>query len=105
MLGKILTRSAIQQDVEISIRDPRQFASLSGDRDELPLYVQGSVNTSRPDPLTIAVVVNGTVAAVTHSYRDRKTHVFGVLIPETSLRDGDNEVSAFAVDDQTRLKP
>ena len=30
--------------------------------------------TSRPDPLNVAVVVNGIVAAIAHSYQDRDGH-------------------------------
>ena len=55
-------------------------------------------STSRPDPLSVAVVVNGIVAAIAHSYRDRDGHVFGTLIPEAALRDGKNTVAAFVVD-------
>jgi hypothetical protein len=84
-------------DVQITIRNPGQFEAVNLARDPLPLYVGGVVATSRSQPLTVAVVVNGIVAAVTHSYRERDAQVFGTLIPETSLRDGKNIVSAVVV--------
>ena len=98
LLGTPASRLTAQKDVLITIRDPQQFASVNRERDVLPLYVQGTLNTAHEEPLTVAVAVNGTIAAVTHSYRDRNAHVFGVLIPETSLHDGNNAVTAFAVD-------
>lgn len=85
-------------DVQITIRDRKQFAAVKRDRDPLPLYVRGVLNTSRSEPLSVAVVVNGIVAAVSQSYRERDAHVFGTLIPETSLRVGDNTVAAIVVD-------
>jgi hypothetical protein len=97
LLGANVQRPAMHPDVQITIQDPKQFAAVKRDRDPLPLYVRGVLGTSRPDPLSVAVAVNGTVAAVTHSYRDRGAHLFGTLIPESSLRDGDNAVAAFVV--------
>ena len=57
-----------------------------------------SSRTSRSEPLTVAVVVNGIVTAIAHSYQERDGHMFGTLIPETALRDGNNTVAAFVVD-------
>lgn len=86
------------EEVQITIRDREQFAAVKLDRDPLPLYVRGVLRTSRRDPLTVAVAVNGTVAAVSQSYREGNAHVFGTLIPETVLRDGNNSVTGFVVD-------
>jgi hypothetical protein len=99
-LGRRVTHAGISQaaDVQITIRDQQRFTAVDRDRDPLPLYVRGVLNTSRSDPLTVAVVVNGSVAAVAESYQERGAHVFGTLIPETSLQDGSNTVEAFAVE-------
>jgi hypothetical protein len=100
VLGMNVSRSAMHPapDVQITISTPRQFEAVKRDRDPLPLYVRGVLSTSRADPLSIAVVVNGIVAAIADSYRDRDGHMFGTLIPETALRDGNNTVAAFVVD-------
>jgi hypothetical protein len=89
-------------DVQITIHDRARFAAVELSRDPLPLYIRGLLNTQRSEPLDIAVVVNGQVAAVARSYRERGAHVFGTLIPETSLRDGNNTVDAFVVDGAAR---
>jgi hypothetical protein len=101
LLGMDVRRSALHpaRDVQITVRNPKQFEAVNLARDPLPIYVGGVLTTSRPDPLTVAVVVNGIVAAVTHSYREHDAHRFDTLIPETSLRDGNNIVGALVVDE------
>ena len=99
-LGMNVSRSGLRRatDVQVAINNPAQFAAVERGRDVLPLYVCGVLTTSRPDPLSVAVVVNGNVAAITDSYRERDGHMFGTLIPETLLREGNNTVAAFVVD-------
>ena len=106
LLGTSLGQTALRRalDAQVTIRNARQFAAVSLDRDPLPLYVVGTLDTARSAPLTVVVTVNGIVAAVTHSYRDRKEHVFGTLIPEGSLRDGNNTVTAVVVDDRSEIE-
>jgi uncharacterized membrane protein len=100
LLGMRMNQPAMRvaPDVQIKMGNPNQFEAVRRDQDPLPLYVRGVLSTSRGDPLSVAVVVNGAVAAVAHSYRERGVHVFGTLIPEAALRDGKNTVEAFVVD-------
>jgi hypothetical protein len=100
VIGMEVRRLAIPQarDVQVTIRDQQRFAAVALRRNPLPLYVRGVLDTPRPDPLTVVVAVNDTVAAVTRSYRERSAHVFGTLIPESALRDGGNTVTAFVVE-------
>ena len=100
LLGMKISRSALSlpPDVQITIRDLEKFAAVKRDRDPLPLYVRGVLSTPRSEPVSVAVVVNGIIVAVCQSYRERDAHVFGTLIPEESLRDGDNTVDALVVD-------
>jgi hypothetical protein len=88
----------VTPEVKVSIRNPGQFDAVDLTRDPIPLYVGGVLRTSRSDSLTVAVVVNGAVAAVTQSYRHRDAQMFGTLIPETALRSGANSVTAIVVD-------
>jgi hypothetical protein len=100
LLGMHVSRSALRPatDVQITIANPKQFEAVKRDRDPLPIYVRGVLSTSRSEPLSVVVVVNGIVTAITDSYRERDGHMFGTLIPETALRDGNNTVAAFVVD-------
>jgi len=94
-------RSAVHSapDVRIGIRNSERFQAVNLAVDPLPIYVTGVMHTTRSEPLTVAVLVNGTVAAVTQSYRERGAHLFGTLIPESSLQAGTNAVAAIALRD------
>ncbi len=100
LLGVNVSRLQVRPapDVQVTIANPTQFEAVARDRDPLPLNVRGVLSTSRAEPLSVVVAVNGIVAAVTESYRERSGHMFGTLIPETALRDGNNTVDAFVVD-------
>lgn len=65
LLGRNVSGSAIHRapDVHVTIDNPKQFEEVKRDRDLLPLYVRGVLSTSRPDPLSVAVIVNGIVTA------------------------------------------
>ncbi len=90
------------QDARVTIRDPERFEAVTLASDPLPLYVSGALSTSLRAPLTVAVVVNGVVAALTQSYDERDAQSFGTLIPETSLREGRNSVRALVVEGPAR---
>jgi arylsulfatase A-like enzyme len=101
LLGMNLATLPSAPDVQITIRNLRQYAAVDWDRNPLPLFVEGRLTTSRSSPLIVAVAINGVVAAVTQSYRDGGAHAFGTLVPETSLRDGANAVTAVVVDESS----
>ena len=90
------------RDTEIAIRNPGQFEAVDLGSDPAPIYVGGVMKTARQAPLTVAVVVNGIVTAVTNSYQERDAHMFGTLIPEASLHNGRNSVTAFVVEAPSR---
>lgn len=100
LLGTAVSSAALKpaMDVEVTVDNPSQYESVVRDRDPIPIYVSGVLETSRADPLNVVVVVNGTVAAIAQSYHARGGHMYGTLIPETMLRDGKNSVTAFASD-------
>ena len=78
LLGMNVSRSGLRaaQDVKIRINNPAQFEAVARDRDPLPIYVRGVLDTSRPDPLNVAVVVNGIVTAIAQSYQEtQRSHV------------------------------
>jgi hypothetical protein len=101
LLGMSLAAVPSAPDVHITLRNRRQYAAVARDRNPLPLFVDGRFTTSRSSPLTVAVAVNGVVAAVAQSYRTGRVNAFGTLVPETSFRDGDNTVTAVVVDESS----
>ncbi|HTU16235.1 MAG TPA: sulfatase-like hydrolase/transferase [Solirubrobacterales bacterium] len=60
----------------------RQRGTLDGIEEETPL----------------AVSVNGRIAAVGQSYRDGSQIRYSILLPESSLREGRNEISLYTVE-------
>jgi hypothetical protein len=85
--------------VQIAVLDPDRFAAVDPGRDPLPLHVRGTITGHGTEPLTLAILVNGTVAATTRSYEEEGATVFGSLIPEEALRPGRNSVEAVLVDE------
>jgi hypothetical protein len=100
VLGMHVDPSALQPSagVQITVSNPGRFAAVKRDRDPLPLYVEGILRTSKSDPLEVAIVVNGVVAAVCQSYRQQGDHVFSTLVPEEVLREGHNSVAAVVLE-------
>ncbi len=89
----------------IVVENLSSFTDVNLVADPLPLEIRGRIRGSAP-PLVLAVVVNGVVAATTVSYEQEQRHVFSTMIPETSLRQGVNEVRVFQLDrDQIRVLP
>jgi hypothetical protein len=61
-------------------------------------WVSGQIEPKQgAAPLDLAVAVNGTVRAVTHSYRDGGEEKFAALVPPDALRRGSNDIAVFSV--------
>ncbi len=84
---------------EIAIDDAHRFQQVDLSTDLLPLHVGGSIRGTSTAPLTLAVVLNGTVAAVTRSFRRQGEHVFGTLVPEDLFREGSNQIGVVVLDE------
>ena len=72
----------------------------------LPTKIAGRLLGGRPGELRdLAVAVNGRVAAVGRSFRlrGRPAESFSVLVPDTALRKGRNEVRLYEVSKGGRL--
>lgn len=81
-----------------TIRDPGSFNVVDVDGPVLPAAIIGSVQTSEEGDLVIAVGINGSIVAVTRSYRDADGSTrFYALIPPESFVDGRNEVDLILV--------
>ena len=78
---------------DASIEDPVR----QGEADDgiLPLYVRAQVHHEEPVP--VALVVNGSVAAWTRTHAGRDTNAWAV-IPESLLRPGRNELSLYLIE-------
>ena len=92
----------------VTVARPTAFEDVDIEADTLPLYVWGRLRSGPADPLSLAVSVNGVIAATTLSYRENGEWVFGSMIPQDTLIAGDNDVEIFVVDrfgDELVLRP
>ncbi|MGK2956661.1 MAG: sulfatase-like hydrolase/transferase [Solirubrobacterales bacterium] len=60
-----------------------------------PVLRQRGVLSGVPDNAPLAVSVNGRIAAVGRSYREADRTRYSVLLPESSLRSGSNEIRVY----------
>ena len=95
--SELPVRAAV--DAHIEVRRSSAFDDVDPSSDVLPLHVAGEVVGSLEPPVTLAVLLNGTVAAVTRSFRRGEEHAFDTLVPEERLRKGKNELKVVILDD------
>lgn len=84
--------------IEVAIENEGRFARVRLESATLPLYVRGAVKGAAP-PVTVAVAVNGTIVASAASYQEGGNHVFGTVIPEQYLKDGENGIEAVPIEE------
>lgn len=101
LIGRELTDLQVidRSEVEVEIKFPRW---LTGDewKEIVPCYFDGRVRVKPATklPVELAIAVNGTIRATTRTYLDSKIRdIWTAMVPESSLRDGDNEVQVFVV--------
>ena len=62
-----------------------------------PSYLTGKIRGGAGSGEELAVAVNGVVAATTRTYEDQGDERFAALVPEDSLRSGQNDVRVYAL--------
>lgn len=101
LVGRALATLDVGAPAETAVRLVRAgaFDDVDLDADLLPLHVRGRLPDGLQAPVSLAVSVNGVVAATTLAYREGGEWVFGSMIPERVLVSGANDVEVFLVDD------
>ena len=83
---------------EVTVAAASELASVDKASGYVPTHLLGRLSWSALRPAeTIAVAVNGRIAAVTKSYVSVDEPWFSAMIDEDVLRDGSNGVEVFAV--------
>jgi hypothetical protein len=89
---------------------PQALADVDIHAAELPVYVSGEVTAE--DPVDVAVVLNGVVAgwcettdeAGVRNGRGSEDYPFSVVVPESLLRPGKNEIELYELRGPLRLR-
>ena len=78
------------------IDDAARFASVDPASGSLPGLVTGALDAG--PAATVAIVLNGRVAAVSETFTDRgRADAFAAVLPDTMFRKGRNEISEYLV--------
>jgi hypothetical protein len=82
-------------DARATLENDAGFTTVDPESETLPLLVRGRLfDRSRP---TLAIAINGRIAATTVPFEERSATWYSTMIPETSLRAGSNTVGLFLV--------
>ena len=86
--------------LRVTLDTPRAYDNVDLAADDIPAAIRGVVKGVREDadPLTLAISVNGTIAAVTRAELGNGTvGGFRAILPPSTLRDGRNRVEVLVV--------
>ena len=100
LVGRALSTLEVGAPAETVARIARAgaFDDVDLHADVLPLHVRGRLRGGLREPVSLAVSVNGVIAATTLSYREGGEWTFGSMVPEQALVQGANDVDVFLVD-------
>jgi hypothetical protein len=82
--------------VEVELDRRSLLAAVDPATGFVPTYLEGRVHGGKPGR-RVALAVNGTIAAVTRTYRQHGTVRFAAFVPERALRTGENTVEVYLV--------
>ena len=104
LIGRPAT-SAGDSAAKASIVEPGELRNVDLRSPTAPIWITGRVSGGGAPPRQIAIGVNGKVRATGTTFRlaTGGGELFGVLVPESSLRQGRNKVEIFEVASGLRL--
>ena len=100
LIGKPIEDAGVPANAPpVVVASPDRFRDVRPATGVVPALVTGGVPGLGPgDHRDIAVTVNGRVAAVGATFDLSGTQSFAIMVPDKLLRDGRNDVRAFALD-------
>jgi len=82
----------------LQLINPRVFKAVDLNSDYIPCLIPGLVHGSMEEELNLLIRINGEPRAVTRTFPMRKHLLrFGALVPESSFRQGDNQVEVIVL--------
>jgi hypothetical protein len=99
--GRKAPATAAATGIECQLDRDAYYSNVDTKAATVVTYITGQLQRRKGSapaaPQQLAVAVNGTIRAVTQSYRDGDRERFAALVPEDSLRPGRNDISVFSV--------
>jgi len=89
--------------LECQIDDESLLNNMDLESPILLTHLKGRISGPRRsahDPVSLAVVINGIVRAVTETYSTGKEERFSVVLPESAFQHGHNDIDIFQVTDR-----
>jgi len=98
LLGRRVAGLQHARSIEVRIDKGDQLRNVRLESGYLPVRISGHVTAGRIEPgAELAVAVNGRVAALTQCFWSNERQRFRALVPESTLREGFNEVDVLLV--------
>lgn len=88
---------------KVRIDNPERYADHRPNRDKVPSFING-VTTGLPRDTTLAVAVNGRIAATGRNFAYGGADRFGVMVKPSYFKRGRNRIAVYAVTPQERLR-
>lgn len=89
---------------QVRLDHEEDLADVDLRRERLPVHLLGQLigldDESAPEPLTLAVAVNGIVRATTETFLEEDAWRFTVMIPKAALAKGRNRIEIVRVDNR-----
>ncbi len=98
-LAELPVRPGSAAEARATIDDPRELRAVDPASGFAPAHLTGRVRSERPRKRTLAVAVNGRIAATAETFFLRGDGVerLSVMLPEAALRPGPNTVEVLEV--------
>jgi hypothetical protein len=96
LLGTNIPNSPqINRNIKIKLRDPDLFVNVTLGSNIIPTFVAGHLITDSilQQKMMLGIALNGVFQATTYS----SDHGFDSMVPESALRDGNNDVQVYEI--------
>lgn len=99
LIGRAVNDLVVERSQDTEIELTRAGAAIGEDSlGILPSLIEGVVHGKSADPVELAVSIDGTIQAVTRTYRlEGLRHTWSALIPESSVTGGDRRIEVFVI--------
>ena len=101
LIGQDLRIYPVDQSADVSLQLDGAFwwNHVDPESEVVPARISGRLDVSAEagEPLHLAIVINGTIQAVTRTFAEGQSIMFSAIVAEKSFREGYNHVEVFVV--------